>query len=103
MDVPNVPPGPYSIGSDHWPGLSKLVEELGELQQVLGKIVGANGAVVHFDGSNLRDRLRDEAGDVHAALVFFLAANGFDREEFLKRSSLKHATFTNWHNNAQKD
>ena len=31
--------GPYSIGSDVWPGLSKLAEESGEVVQVIGKIV----------------------------------------------------------------
>lgn len=37
--------GPYSIGQGHWPGLARLIEELGELQQVLGKIMACGGEV----------------------------------------------------------
>ena len=31
---------PYCIGSDEWNGLSKLIEELGELQQECGIVTG---------------------------------------------------------------
>lgn len=34
---------PYGIGSDRWPGLAKLMEEMGELQEVLGKIMACEG------------------------------------------------------------
>jgi NTP pyrophosphatase (non-canonical NTP hydrolase) len=37
--------GPYSIGQNHWPGLARLMEEMGELQQVLGKVMASGGNV----------------------------------------------------------
>lgn len=36
-----VPEGPFSIGSTTWPGVSRVLEELGELGQVLGKLIGS--------------------------------------------------------------
>lgn len=51
-------------------GLAKLTEELGELQQVVGKLL-AYPAGEHPDGKGpLHERLVDEIADVHAALVF---------------------------------
>lgn len=37
--------GSFSLGSRTWPGLSKLVEECGEVLQIAGKIMGTGGAV----------------------------------------------------------
>lgn len=67
-------PGPYAIGAQEWPGLSKLTEEMGELQQVLGKLLGISGSLEHWDG-NLGPRLIAEIGDVQAAIDFFLEQN----------------------------
>lgn len=98
---PTSPPssasGPYSIGSNHWPGLSKLVEEAGEAQQVLGKLLGTGGEVQHWDGSDLRQRLVEELGDLIAAISFFVAANGLDVEQLDKRSKDKLVLFESWH------
>lgn len=91
--------GPYSIGSSHWSGLSKLVEELGELQQVLGKILGTGGEVHHWDGTNLKDRLVEEMGDARAALTFF-ADHNLDidsRRKIGAREVTKLALFNEWH------
>jgi NTP pyrophosphatase (non-canonical NTP hydrolase) len=65
--------GPYSIGADKWNGLSKLIEECGEVIQVAGKIIGASGAEEHWDGSNLPQRLLEELGDLQAAIFFITA------------------------------
>jgi hypothetical protein len=59
--------GEYSIGSNVLPGLSKLVEECGEVVQAVGKIMGAHGFVTHWDGSDLKERLEDEMADLWAA------------------------------------
>jgi len=89
--------GPYSIGSDRWPGISKLTEEAGEVIQVCGKIIGAGGVAIHFDGSDLRARLTEEAADVVAAAEFVIEANGLDREAFRARVDAKLARFRGWH------
>jgi NTP pyrophosphatase (non-canonical NTP hydrolase) len=89
--------GPYSIGSDHWPGISKLFEEMGELGQVIGKIMAINGAFLHWDGTNLLDRLHEEMADVMAALYFVANVNRMDRERLLERTKRKLALFHLWH------
>lgn len=96
-------PGPYSIGSGHLPGLSKLVEELGELGQVLGKYLGAGGHPHHWDGSNLDRRAEAEMGDVLAAIQFFVEANPdrFAPNVVEARAIEKLDLFRLWHENPE--
>ena len=89
--------GPYSIGSAHWPGLSKLAEEAGEVLQRLGKIMGCNGREVHFDGSNNVVQLTDELGDLIAAALYAIEANDLDREVVDDRVQAKLRLFRQWH------
>lgn len=89
--------GPYSIGSDHWPGVSKCVEECGEVGQVLGKIMGAGGDRMHWDGSDLHERLEDEFADLHAAMAFTAKKNGLDERRIQARCVAKLALFEAWH------
>lgn len=65
---------PYCIGSDEWNGLSKLIEELGELQQVCGKLIGSEGRTDHWSG-DLNEKFIEEFGDVYAAMSFFIVMN----------------------------
>jgi len=91
--------GPYSIGSDHWPGISKLIEEMGELHQVLGKLMATHGDELHWDGSNLRVRMIEEMGDVLAA-IHFVANENFTAMDHIKMTSRydeKLARFEEWH------
>lgn len=88
----------YSIGSPNWNGLSKLIEEAGEVIQVAGKILGAGGACVHWDGSDLAERLADEIGDLRAAIKFFEVMNqGYDTRRADRRCETKRAQFVAWH------
>lgn len=59
-------PGPFAIGGNVWPGVSKLIEEAGEVIQVCGKLIQTSGAHQHRDGSNLKERLEDEIADLMA-------------------------------------
>lgn len=96
--APRIPAGPYSIGSDHWPGLSKLNEEAGEVVQVIGKIMGTGGRVEHWDGNgDLKERLEEEIGDVMAACSFVVAINKLDREKVAERMARKLIRFNEWH------
>jgi NTP pyrophosphatase (non-canonical NTP hydrolase) len=89
--------GPYSIGSGVWPGLAKAGEEAGELVQVVGKIIAAGGADKHWDGSSLRARLEDEAGDLLAALAFLAEASDLDIARIGAQRATKLALFRKWH------
>lgn len=88
---------PYSIGSQHCPGLSKLIEEAGEVQQVAGKIIGFGSLGVHWDGSDLRQRLEDEIADCIAATDFVVEVNNLDWDRIEARRRAKLATFRGWH------
>lgn len=91
-------PGPFSIGSTLWAGTSKLIEETGELQQVLGKLIAVNGDAERHWSGNLREKLIDELGDVMAALSLFSKLNMTDEERNAidERASQKLALFERW-------
>lgn len=76
-------------------GLAKLVEELGELAQVAGKMIQypelqLDDSQNHPDGTNLRARLVEEMGDVLGAIDFVveklrLGPGGLEVEARAKR------------------
>lgn len=93
---------PYSIGSDTLPGLAKLAEEIGELQQVIGKIMGIGHVGQHWDGLNLTEKLVEEIADVRAAVQFFVMQNLHDRAaEIDSRFWAKFTQFRQYHCEAQ--
>jgi hypothetical protein len=89
--------GDFSIGSRVWPGTSKLIEEMGELQQVLGKLIATAGATDHWSG-DLRKMLVEELGDVSAAVRFFARMNlTLEECSFVAiRSDNKLAKYDEW-------
>jgi len=87
----------FAIGSKLWPGLSKLIEEAGEVQQVCGKLIATGGDANHWDGSNLRARLEEEIADLTAALAFVGQANNLDIHRVEARVREKLALFNKWH------
>lgn len=89
--------GSFSIGTNVWPGTSKLIEEMGEVMQVLGKLIATHGATDHWDGTDLRDRLHEELSDLIAATSFFVDANGLDLKRLDARVAEKVALFEQWH------
>lgn len=88
---------PFAIGSKQWPGISKLIEEAGEVQQVCGKLLGTGGERAHWDGSDLKLRLEEEIADLQAALLFVQTSNGLDRLRIEKRAEEKLIKFLEWH------
>ena len=88
----------FAIGDSEWAGASKLLEEMGELQQVLGKLMGSRGNVHHWSG-NLREMLIEEMADVIAAIEFFGEKNLTQDElsALLDRAEMKVNRFQTWH------
>lgn len=77
-------------------GIYKLIEEAGELLQAVGK-AGAFPEGDHPDGGPpLRQRVEEEAGDAIAALSYFIAANGLDRDKVFARAARKLDQFHAW-------
>lgn len=90
-------PERYAIGSVEWAGLSKLVEECGEVIQVAGKIL-AGSPDEHWDGTHLPTRMANELGDLLAAVDFFLSMNpNLDPTVVLERRDRKTDLFDEWH------
>jgi NTP pyrophosphatase (non-canonical NTP hydrolase) len=78
-------------------GLAKLTEELGELGQVVGKLL-AYPEGDHPDGGRpLRDRLEDETADVIAACMFVIESHKLDGSYVHERVEKKLARFRKWH------
>lgn len=95
--------GDFSIGSLVWPGTSKLLEEMGELQQVLGKLIATAGETKHWEGKDLRERLVEEIADVEAAIAFFKQMNISLEEaaKVVRRSEKKQKQFKDWQKNPE--
>ncbi len=87
----------YQIGSDKWNGLSKLIEEMGELHQVCGKLIGSGGNTDHWAG-DLRPKFIEEIGDTFAALRYFVLKNFELHERYLidDQFNLKLNRFNQW-------
>lgn len=77
-------------------GLAKLSEELGELQQVVGKKLAYPDVQSHPDGSVLDNRLEDEIADVMAALFFVIEKHKLDEHIILQRRNAKNALYRKW-------
>lgn len=94
MDVPS-----YSFGSELMPGLSKMIEEMGELSQIIGKIQAVGHMGEHYNVRNLEKELVREMGDVRAAIAAFTEINGLSKEDVMQRESDKFLLFKRWHAN----
>ena len=89
----------FYIGADDWPGLSKLVEECGEVIQVAGKLIATDGDEGHWDGTNLRCRMVEELADLSAAIEFVrgYCLGGQDNGRLERRRAAKFTQFVTWH------
>lgn len=80
----------------HWKGIFKIVEESGELLQVLGKM-GPFPDGDHPDGAgDLKIRAEREVADLYAALDYFVQANGLSETFIDARRAEKLDKFNNW-------
>ena len=81
---------------DKWKGICKLVEELGELQQVLGKILAYPN--LDHPTDNLKAKILEEVADVEAALLYFKSKNLSNSEidQVFIRSVDKLEKFNTW-------
>lgn len=100
--LPLVPAGddpapPFAIGAAVWPGLAKLLEEDGELAQVIGKLMAFPDGQHPDEAGNLRHRLTAEIADVIAACDYAAMVNGLDQEAIRRRRDAKLRRFLSWH------
>lgn len=88
--------GPFGYGASVWPGVAKVIEECGEVQQVCGKLIQMDGGSDHWDGTNLRHRLQEEIADLQAALEVVIRLNNLDAGTIYTRATSKRDTFLRW-------
>lgn len=90
---------PGAIGSDRWPGLSKLMEECAEVTQVAAKIAAFPFLADHEkhpDGTDLVERLEDEIGDLLAILDYVTLKNSLNTAKIKQRRKKKMERFMRW-------
>lgn len=80
----------------HDKGLTKLMEECGELVQVAAKKAAFIDAETHPDGFNLNARLEEEIADVLAASSFVTAKFGLDHDRIVDRAMMKLGRYSEW-------
>ena len=93
----------FKMGSDRWPGISKLAEESGEVIQVIGKLMALDGDnTIHWDGTDLTERLIEEIADLRAAITFVERHNPqLDVVAIDERATMKLKRFEQWRANGQ--
>lgn len=78
-------------------GVAKLIEECGELQQILGKKLAYWYTDEHPDGAGpISKRIQNEMGDVLAAIYFVAGQLGYDMDAILDRRDAKTKLFDTW-------
>lgn len=87
------------MNEEKWKGIYKLIEEMGELQQVLGKLL-VTPDCQHWSG-DLLPKLHEELGDVEAALIYFVKNNSENNrvlniDVISTRYDNKLKLFANW-------
>lgn len=92
---------PYLIGSNKFAGISKIVEEAGEVLQVIGKLMGFGKFGIHWDGKPVKGSLEDEIADLLAAVDFAISKNKLSRKKIEARRREKLKKFQFWHKNIQ--
>lgn len=108
----------FAFSDKDWPGIAKMVEECGELQEVLplvilmkqlgrlvqtqGKLMMIQGGTDHWSG-DLRKALIEEMADVKAAIDFVVEHNLGKRERKMVATRVKNKLkrFERWHRGAQ--
>jgi hypothetical protein len=90
------PPGPYSIGSDTWPGLSRLAADAAQVVRVAWTIMGNCGDTqpeAEAETNGLRESLQEELGDLRAAIDYVIGKNALDWDAVNRRRDRKRSLY----------
>lgn len=87
----------FAIGDKEWPGLSKLVEECGEVIQIVGRLMQTRGEFRQWNKLDLKTELENEIADLKAACMFVEDTCGLDFERIVERREEKLAKYRKWH------
>ena len=85
-------PVPYGIGSDTWPGLSRLAADAAQVVKVACTIIGT-GNDTHEDEAVQRESLQEQLGDLRAAIDYVIGKNALDWGAVNKRRDRKRTQY----------
>ena len=81
----------------HNNGLTKLMEECGELAQIAAKKSAYYATDIHPDGKgSMKERLENEMGDVIAASLFVAEKYDLDIDRIIEQANKKYNRFKVW-------
>jgi hypothetical protein len=87
-------PGPYGIGSDTWPGLSRLAADAAQVVRVACTIMGnGNAKLQEPEAAGQRESLQDELGDLRAAIDYVIGKNALDWDAVNRRRDRKRSLY----------
>lgn len=85
-------PAPYGIGSDTWPGLSRLAADAAQVVRVAVAIIGTGNDTQH-DAAVQRESLQEELGDLRAAIDYVIGKNALDWAAVNSRRDRKRSLY----------
>jgi hypothetical protein len=85
-------PAPYGIGSDTWPGLSRLATDAAQVAELARTIISA-GNDTDQDPAVQRESLQEELGDLRAAIDYVIGKNGLDWAAVNRRRDRKRSLY----------
>jgi len=94
-------PVPYGIGSETWPGLSRLAADAAQVVRVACTIIGT-GNDTHQDAAVQRESLQEQLGDLRAAIDYVIGKNALDWGAVNKRRDRKRTQYERGIDEAQQ-
>ena len=79
-----------------WYGIGKLIEECGEVQQLLGKAIAYPEGPHPDKRGSIIDRLPEELADLQAAINYVIITNNLDSDFINQRKRTKLDKFLSW-------
>ena len=85
-------PVPYGIGSDTWPGLSRLAADAAQVVRAAAAIIGT-GNDTDQDAAVQRESLQEQLGDLRAAIDYVIGKNALDWTAVNRRRDRKRTQY----------
>jgi hypothetical protein len=85
-------PVPYGIGSDTWPGLSRLAADAAQVARAAAAIISTGNDTAQ-DAAVQRENLQEQLGDLRAAIDYVIGKNALDWAAVNKRRDRKRSLY----------
>ena len=85
-------PVPYGVGSDTWPGLSRLAADAAQVARAACTII-STGNDTDQDAAVQRENLQEQLGDLRAAIDYVIGKNALDWDAVNRRRDRKRSLY----------